>query len=397
MSIKLVLNVIKQCKRKASEKLMLIVLSEFANDKGSCYPSFETLAKGCNVSTRQAQNIIYKLIAEGDISASRREGGSNVYQFLRYLQPVTRETHCVTPPTQFSENENTKVGNTHETHFESPTQFLGDTHEILPTLPTKPISYEPKDKSIEPKSLNPKNKNYVVAPVGDNTAHPPLLELGLTTPEGKDTLKTQEAVKPVIEGLPKHISSPQTNLVNNTTSPTNPPPIAPPRADKVRHLTDHQQMVGAIVKAFGWSFKKMTKDNYGLVGKVARELREASATPDQIPALYEFCKGQKWSSDIFTPSALSKQWANFCATQTSSGEILPVWTPPEGYVGVKFDYPKPPIYDPQAQTDADATEELTPAQMRDQLAEILKKFAQKMTIEEIPMSEDDPMNEVLTW
>ena len=79
------------------------------------------------------------------------------------------------------------------------------------------------------------------------------------------------------------------------------------------------------------------------------------------------------------------------------GGILPVWTPPPGYVGIKFNYPKRPTYDPQAETDADASEDLTPAQMRDQLAEILKKFAQKMTIEEVPMPEDDPMNEVLTW
>ncbi len=245
-----------------------------------------------------------------------------------------------------------------------------------------------------------KTINYVVAPVGDNTAQPPLFVSQTTTPERKDPHQTQEAVKLTIEELPKRKSSPQTNSVDNTTIHPNTPPIAPPRADKVRHLSDHQQMVGAIVKVFGWSFKKMTKDNYGLVGKVARELREASATPDQIPALYEFCKGQKWSSDIFTPSALSKQWANFCAMQVSASisEIFPVWKPPQGYVGVKFEYP-PRIGDTLSQAPLTTPEaELTPAQIREQFTQTLAKLAQKMTaIEETPIPDDDPMKEVLTW
>lgn len=406
MSMKLILNVIKQCKHKPSEKLMLTVLAEFANDTGRCYPSFGTLAGLCNVSTRQAQNIIYKLIADGDISASHREGGSNVYQFLRYMQPITHETDCMTPPTKFVTNAVEETIITHETHFVTPptqflathemdfvppTQFLSPTHETHFVPPTKPTSSEPV---IEP-NTEPKDKNIksIVAPDGDDTTQKSLPPTPTHPSEGKESDVPRVVASSTIEGMPSSQSSPQAESVPVSNSQIQPPPVAPPR--DMRPLSDQQLMMSAIVAAFGWNFKTMTTGNKSLVGKIAKELLDATATPDQIPDLYAFCKSKNWSGG-FTPGALSSQWANFCANQDSSGEIFPDWTPPPGYVGVKFNYP-PPLAETIADDENDPYIGLTTAEMREKFNQIMAKMVANMTIEETPIPDDDPLKEVLLW
>lgn len=416
--------VVKNCHQTGSKKLAMMILAFHSDDKGECFPSLETLSKEVEVNERQMRVILRDLETTGEIETVSGGGRrTNTYRILGYIKaskscanpvegqgatgvihnPPHTQNHpsgglSTTPLAESLPITNipkiTPLGGSGQPLWgavHNPSGGLSTTPELKYNKPLSTIEQTEKEKSI-------------VAPVGDDTAPTPLLESQTTTPEGKDTHQPQEtgkprqSVTPTIEGVQKRKSTPKTNLVDNTTIKPNTPPIAPPQSDKVRVLTDQQQMVGAIVKAFGWSFDRMTKNNRGLVGKVARELLEASATPDQIPALYEFCKGQKWSNGIFSPGALASQWANFCANQAteSTGEVFRVWKAPDGYVGVKFDYP-PRLIDTVI-VDSDGIEELTPAQIREQMNQTIKKLADKFSaVEEIPMSEDDPMNEVLTW
>ena len=451
MSIKLMLNVVKQSKRKPSEKLMLIILAEFANDNAECFPSFETLASLCNVSTRQAQNIIYTLIKEGEITVSRREGGSNLYRILNHLKPATHETYCVGTPTQFSANghqistdtheisdithethfvpQPTKFSATHEvdfvpdaiqeepqkppTHemgFVPPTKFSTPTHETHFVPPTKPISSEPViEPNTESKEIKSIKNN--VTPVGGDTAQTHLLE---STPQptqsGEITVSqssdqtgiTDQPPTPVIEGI---ATNSDTIQLNSMPSSQNTPPVVPPAdAPKVRNLSDHQRMVSEIAKVFGWDFARITKSNKKLLGKVASELREAGATPDDIPNLYAYCHNQGWTGK-FTPMALSSQWANFLAEkasasspnelyQTESGMIFPVYKPPADYKPL-FDYSR---LNAQSDTPAvDVDPNLTPTERVANIKKLVSDFAKRMEVPVMDIPADDPMNEVLKW
>lgn len=401
-------RVLKTDSVKGTIKFVLVVIAYHADDKGECFPSLKLISLETGLSVRHCQRLIEQLEELGELEIVSGGGRkSNTYRLTKYLQdskinvPECHPTLDMDVTPDILENPVSI-----DIHV---TPQVSECHPSLDTDVTPPMTSMSNEltynKHIRPLKAKSKEKS-IVAPVGSDTAPIPLLESQTTTPEGKDTHQSQEVVKPTntatppIEGVPKRKSTPKTNSVDNTTIQTNTPPIAPPHADKVRVLSDHQKMVGAIVKSFGWSFDKMTKNNRGLVGKVARELIEASATPDQIPALYEFCKGQKWSNNgIFSPAALSSQWANFCANQTAegTGEVFRVWQAPEGYVGVKFDY-RPRLIDTITVDDSDGIEELTPAQIREQFTQTIAKLAQKMSaIEETPIPDDDPMKEVLTW
>jgi DNA-binding transcriptional MocR family regulator len=55
-------------------KLVLIALSEFANDKGFCWPSVRTLAIRCEVSERTIQRELRKLEANGQLKTKISTG-----------------------------------------------------------------------------------------------------------------------------------------------------------------------------------------------------------------------------------------------------------------------------------------------------------------------------------
>jgi len=458
MSIRLMLNVVKQSKRKPSEKLMLIILAEFANDNAECFPSFETLASLCNVSTRQAQNIIYTLIKEGEITVSRREGGSNLYRILNHLKPATHETYCVGTPTKFSANGHqistdtheisdithethfvptpTKFSATHEVDFVSdaiqeepqkptthemdfvpPTKFSTPTHETHFVPPTKPISSEPViEPNTEPKEIKSIKNN--VTPVGGDTAQTHLVEpTPQPTQSGETSVSqssdqtgmTDQPPTPVIEGI---ATNSDTTKLNSMPSSQNTPPVVPPAdSPKVRTLSDHQRMVSEIAKAFGWDFATMTKSNKKLVGKVASELREAGATPDDIPTLYEYCQNQGWTGK-FTPMALSSQWASFVAQKGASsaskdylvdetGMIWRTYVPPPDYKPM-FDYDemnrkfRESVGEIPTPSDEEV-EKMTPEERTKNIKAMISEWAKKMEVPVMELDPDDPMNEVLKW
>ena len=60
-------------------KLVLFILSNYADEKGSCYPSENHLASIVGVSDRQIRRCLKWLIANGFIEAECRSGTSNRY------------------------------------------------------------------------------------------------------------------------------------------------------------------------------------------------------------------------------------------------------------------------------------------------------------------------------
>ena len=407
--------VVENYHQNGSKKVAMLILAFHADDKGECFPASDTLAREIGVNERQVRLVMRQLETAGDIGITTGGGRrTNTYRILGFINTLhdtsaqPKKSATTTPKGQGATHPSLEKNTANNHRSEGAlTTSLDDMcateslHEIAPLggyiqqgwegaySPSGGLSTTPELTYNNPLSTIEEIKtiNYVVAPVGDDTAHTPLLASEMTTPESKDSHQTQEVTVSTGNGTDKHPSPPKTKT--------------PPHPDNMRHLSEHQKMVGAIVKIFGWSFKLMTKNNLGLVGKVARELLEASATPDQIPALYEFCKGQKWSSDTFTPSALSKQWANFCAAQiTNTGEISRIWTPPEGYAGFEHDYSKSVanMTDEEFNATYPDSANLTMAELKQKMQANIRTMVHKFTcVEELPIPEDDPMNEVLPW
>lgn len=71
-------------------------------------------------------------------------------------------------------------------------------------------------------------------------------------------------------------------------------------------------MKDAIAAAFGWDWKHITRANAGMIQRVAKDLCDAGVEPNEVQAIYNWCKAQGWPG-TFTPMALSKHLASWRA------------------------------------------------------------------------------------
>lgn len=67
-----------------AELLLLLALGDYANDKGECWPSIETLAKKARCKQRAIQNLVASLIISGKLEVEYNAGprGTNVYRLI---------------------------------------------------------------------------------------------------------------------------------------------------------------------------------------------------------------------------------------------------------------------------------------------------------------------------
>src|SRR5690606_3268645 len=105
---------------------------------------------------------------------------------------------------------------------------------------------------------------------------------------------------------------------NETTLPettTREKDIAPKGAGisaKRTPATVMNPMKDAIAAAFGWDWKYITRANAGMIQRVAKDLCDAGVEPNEVQAIYNWCKAQGWPG-TFTPMALSKHLASWRA------------------------------------------------------------------------------------
>lgn len=84
MSVRMMSKVWESSKHGGTELLMLLAISDFADDAGRAYPSVPTLAAKCRVLPRQAIRVISALRKSGELSVKFNEGprGTNLYQIV---------------------------------------------------------------------------------------------------------------------------------------------------------------------------------------------------------------------------------------------------------------------------------------------------------------------------
>lgn len=72
---------------RASYKIMLLALSDFANARtGECWPAVDTLARYCGVKRRRALQVLAELERDGSIIRTQRSGRPTLYHIAGYAQ-----------------------------------------------------------------------------------------------------------------------------------------------------------------------------------------------------------------------------------------------------------------------------------------------------------------------
>lgn len=102
MSLKMMLSAMETTVGDKTAKLVLIKLADNANEKGECWPSYETIAKVCECSVKTAQRKVALLEEKGFIEKTLRKGDkgnqSNLYKLFPSAKgrqnDQSRETEC---------------------------------------------------------------------------------------------------------------------------------------------------------------------------------------------------------------------------------------------------------------------------------------------------------------
>jgi len=102
---------IKQKTDTPTTKLVLFILSNYADENGSCYPSEKKLGELVGVSDRQIRRCLTYLIKNGFITAQARSGTSNRY-FL------SMDVDVLTPRTPASSNTKDDTKSIYSDNFE---------------------------------------------------------------------------------------------------------------------------------------------------------------------------------------------------------------------------------------------------------------------------------------
>ncbi|HIE6168333.1 TPA: helix-turn-helix domain-containing protein [Proteus mirabilis] len=134
-----------------SRKLVLIKLADNANDKGECFPSYETIARHCEISRQSAINHIKSLCKKGFVRKVTRktdkEHTSNLYILDLEAKSLDDGSQNTVPPSQNSVPEVVK-----EFDHGSQTVGLGGSQKFLPRTSHsfEPVN-EPKKKGFDAK------------------------------------------------------------------------------------------------------------------------------------------------------------------------------------------------------------------------------------------------------
>lgn len=92
MSVRLIADVLEGVHDLTSgQKLLLICLANYANDKGECWPSIASLAAQADVSTRHVSGMLHDLEKLGYLTIQEQAGKSNSYA-LHLAQPTNHSS-----------------------------------------------------------------------------------------------------------------------------------------------------------------------------------------------------------------------------------------------------------------------------------------------------------------
>lgn len=96
-----------------------------------------------------------------------------------------------------------------------------------------------------------------------------------------------------------------------------------PKAKKERKPTEHTIMIDALLDAMGFSKDDVTC--WGEYQSASKKLRKANVTPDEIPALYAFCRSlEKGNYKFKSPMQLAKDLPEYRKHQRKAETVIPM-------------------------------------------------------------------------
>jgi len=90
MSVKHIAWVFNDTELKGSDRLMMLAIADYADEVGSCFPSYRKLAEKCNIQRRNAINCVNRLVKNGHIGIRHyagietQNGNTNRFYMLRW-------------------------------------------------------------------------------------------------------------------------------------------------------------------------------------------------------------------------------------------------------------------------------------------------------------------------
>lgn len=149
---------------KGADRLMLLAIADYCDEHGSCYPSYKTLAKKCNVDRRNAISTCQRLESDGHIYISKNDGyvtakgQTNRFFMLKWRESVGLDN------SEFTGDANV-TSDAHITPLVMPTSPLrGDAHitqsQVVSQEETKDYASTDADAPPTPKkTATPESDN----------------------------------------------------------------------------------------------------------------------------------------------------------------------------------------------------------------------------------------------
>lgn len=144
MSIAVMTKVWASSPAKGTALLVLLALADHADDDGNCYPSIDSLAAKCRMSTRNLNYILAQLQERGDLFVQRNAGprGCNRYRLVLDRKRAALDGHP-TPEASFTLNP------------VSPSKPSSPEVNCIPEVDVTPKQISVPPETVFPKPLKP--------------------------------------------------------------------------------------------------------------------------------------------------------------------------------------------------------------------------------------------------
>lgn len=155
MSVRLIANVLDNVHGLPhGAKLLLLCLADYADDKGRCWPSFQSVAERSDMSRRHVIRTVQELETLGFLSrAEERPYKPTVYQ----LHIPTSDTHVTRSSDAHVTSDTDDTSDTHVTTLVTPTSLGSDAHVTSTSdiaMSPNPSIRTTKEPSKEPPELS---------------------------------------------------------------------------------------------------------------------------------------------------------------------------------------------------------------------------------------------------
>tara|TARA_R110000803_G_scaffold39600_1_gene85427 strand:+ start:1058 stop:1672 length:615 start_codon:yes stop_codon:yes gene_type:complete len=163
MSFQAMAWAVKQPTKSTGTKLVLLMLANYADENGNCYPSQAHLAKICHCSRQSINKYISDLVELGFVNITKKSNGLLVHNSYNLKMTIVKNIDNAVSNVKISSNQCQNIGqntiiNTYTDNFDEFWNIV--PRKISKTQARKAYLKALKDKKIDHISLMRKMKEY---------------------------------------------------------------------------------------------------------------------------------------------------------------------------------------------------------------------------------------------